>query len=165
MKIRRIFALLFVLFAAFSNAEAHLYHISIAEIKYNAKTQSLEIALKVFTDDLEKTLSFAAQKPVTLQQTAEVKKQLETYLKKNLRLENAAKQTYQQRFLGFETEADAQWLFLEIAVKPDELKQAKLRNQVLLETYPDQMNLTNLEINGKKHTLIFKEGDVSKTLL
>lgn len=160
MKKLRIFLLIFSLFFTTWKTQAHPYHLSLAEVKYNAKSQSLEIALKIFTDDLEKTLSISAKKPVEMKQTPEIKKQLETYLKQNFRLENAAKQVYLQRFLGHEMEADAQWLYLEIPVKLQDLKQAKFRNQVLLEVYNDQMNLMNLDLNGQKKTLIFKEGEV-----
>ena len=57
--------------------QAHPYHTSIAEVNYNAKTHSLEIALKVFTDDLEETLSNLAKKPVAMKQPEEVQKLLE----------------------------------------------------------------------------------------
>ena len=79
--------------------------------------------------------------------------------------ENNAKKAYPQRFLGFEAEADAQWIYLEIPITAEELKKANLRNQVLVETFADQTNLTNIDINGQKRTHIFKEGEVLKPLL
>lgn len=165
MKNRFYFLLLALLFLAFPKAEAHPYHVSIAEVKYNAKTQSLEIALKLFTDDLEKTLSEMAGKPVLLTPDDAVQKLLETYFQKNFQVELAENQISVPRSYGFEKQDDAHWFYLDIPVKANQLKEAKLRNQVLIETFPDQTNLTNLEINGKKRTLIFKEGEVLKPLL
>lgn len=153
------------LLAAFFKASAHPYHLSVAEIKYNAKTQNLEVALKLFTDDLEKTLSEMAGKPVQVTQNAAVQKQIETYLQKNFRVELPQNQVANQRFIGFEKQDDAHWFYLETPVKASQLPTAKLRNQVLVTTFPDQNNLTNLEINGQKRTLIFKEGEVLKPLL
>lgn len=144
---------------------AHPYHVSVAEVKYNPKTQSLEIAVKLFTDDLEKTLSDLAAKPVTLTPSADLNKRLETYFQKHFRIELAQNKAAAPRFLGFEKQDDAHWFYLAIPVKPGELKNAQLRNQVLVEAFPDQTNLTNLEINGQKKTLIFKEGDLLKPLL
>lgn len=164
MKYSRIFLLIVFWVVSISGAQAHPYHVSIAELRYNPKNQMLEIALKVFTDDLEKTLSETAKKPVTLSQNTEVKNQLAAYLMKAFQVENAQKQVLPQRFIGFETEADAQWLYLEIPVNLESLKQIKLRNQILLETYSDQMNLVNLTINGQKKTLIFKEDNVLQPL-
>lgn len=49
-------------------AWAHTYHASIMEVRFNPEKQRLEIALKVFTDDLEKGLAQNQPKPVTLDQ-------------------------------------------------------------------------------------------------
>ena len=167
MKLKNWYKLLLVfgLVLAFFKAEAHPYHVSIAEIKYNAKTQKLEVALKLYTDDLEKTLSEMAVKPVLVNQSPEVQKQLEVYLNNNFRVELPQNQGLAQKFIGFEKQGDAHWLYLEIPLKQNQLEQARLRNQVLIKTFPDQTNMTNLEINGKKRTIIFKEGEVLQTLL
>ena len=159
------FFLTLCLFTAFLKAQAHPYHVSIAEVKYNAKAQSLEISLKLFTDDLEKTLSELAGKPVLVTSDAAVQKLLESYFQKNFRIELPQNQVAVPRVFGFEKQGDAHWFYLDIPVKASQLSSAKLRNQVLIETFPDQTNLTNLEINGKKRTLIFKEGEVVKPLL
>ncbi|MBK0401982.1 hypothetical protein I5M27_03235 [Adhaeribacter sp. BT258] len=165
LKIWRNILLLVCLLAIFQKAEAHPYHVSIAEVKYNAKTQSLEIALKIFTDDLEKTLSDLVRKPVLLTSDAAVQKLLETYFQKNFNVALSHNQVEVPRLLGFEKQDDAHWFYLDIPVKASQLVTAKLRNQVLIQTFPDQTNLTNLEINGQKRTLIFKEGEVLKPLL
>ncbi|KAA9340791.1 DUF6702 family protein [Adhaeribacter soli] len=165
MKFRLYTLIVLALLGIGLRAEAHPYHVSIAEVSYNPKSQALEIAIKVFTDDLEKTLSDAAKKPVTLQQSPDVKSQLAAYLKKTFQVEINAKQVLPQKFLGFETEDDAQWLYLEIPVKPEQLKQLTLRNKVLFETFEDQMNLMNVTMNGQKKTLLFKHNDFVHALL
>ena len=162
---RNILLLFSILLTAPFNAAAHPYHVSIAEVKYNAKAQSLEIALKIFTDDLEKTLSEKAGKPVVLTSDGAVVKMLEAYFQKNFQVTLPQNQVALSRSFGFEKEDDAHWFYLDIPLKADQLKDARLRNQVLLETFSDQINLTNLEINGKKRTLIFKEGEVLKPFL
>src|SRR5688500_14334850 len=86
IKFLRWLMLLVCVLGAFSKAEAHPYHISVAEIKYNPKTQSLEIALKLFTDDLEETLSKLAGKPVLVTDVA-APKLLEAYFQKNFLVE------------------------------------------------------------------------------
>jgi hypothetical protein len=154
-----------ILATASMKAEAHPYHVSIAEVKYNAKAQSLEIALKIFTDDLEKTLSEKAGKPVIITSDAAVVKMLEAYFQKHFQVELPQNQVILPRSFGYQKEDDAHWFFLAIPLKAGQLEAAKLRNQVLLETFSDQINLTNLEINGKKRTLIFKEGELLKPLL
>jgi len=165
LKFWQSLVLLVCLLLPFQKANAHPYHVSIAEVKYNAKAQSLEISLKLFTDDLEKTLSEMAGKPVLVTSDAAVQKLLETYFQKNFRVELPQNQVAVPRMFGFEKQDDAHWFYLDIPVKASQLSAAKLRNQVLIETFPDQTNLTNLEINGKKRTLIFKESEVLKPLL
>ena len=166
LKIWRNILLLFcILLTAPFNAAAHPYHVSIAEVKYNPKNQNLEIALKLFTDDLEKTLSEKAGKPVVITSDAAVVKMLEAYFQKHFQVQLPQNQVILPRSFGYQKEDDAHWFFLAIPLKAGQLEAAKLRNQVLLETFSDQINLTNLEINGKKRTLIFKEGEVLKPLL
>ena len=165
LKFWQSLVLLVCLLLPLKKAQAHPYHVSIAEVKYNAKAQSLEISLKLFTDDLEKTLSEMAGKPVLVTSDAAVQKLLETYFQKNFRVELPQNQVAVPRMFGFEKQDDAHWFYLDIPVKASQLSAAKLRNQVLIETFPDQTNLTNLEINGKKRTLIFKESEVLKPLL
>lgn len=154
-----------IMFAAVFSVEAHPYHTSIADIRYNAKNQTLEIALKIFANDLEKTLSDAAKKPVTLNQTPAVQAQIAAYLKKVIAIELNPKQVLPLKYIGSEPEADTYWLYAEIRLKSSQLSQVNLRNQVLLETFDDQMNIVNLDINGKKKTLVFRDGDVVKPLL
>ena len=157
--------LVFGFWLAFFKAEAHPYHVSIAEVKYNAKNQSLEIALKLFTDDLEKTLSEYAGKPVQVTSEGYVVKLLESYFQKNFLLELPQNIVVLPRSYGFEKQDDAHWFYLNIPIKAYQLATAKLRNQVLVATFPDQVNMTNLEINSKKRTLVFKEGELVKPLL
>src|SRR5436190_19434900 len=133
-----------ILLAAVFSVEAHPYHTSIADIRYNAKSQTLEIALKVFANDLEKTLSDAAKKPVTLNQTPAVQAQIAAYLKKVVAVELNPKQVLPLKYIGSEPETDTYWLYAEIPLKSNQLSQVNFRNQVLLETYDDQMNIVNL---------------------
>lgn len=166
MKILRNCSLSFLLVLAIVfSAAAHPYHTSIAEIRYNAKTQSLEIAIKVFADDLEKTLSDSAKKPFVINQTPAIQAQIAAYLKKVLALETSGKQVLPLKYLGSEAEKDTYWLYAEIPVKPEQLKQAQLRHQLLLDAFEDQMNIVNFEINGQKRTLLFKQDDYRKPLL
>jgi len=47
-------ALIFLFF--FSSLQAHEYYVSICDIEFNSESNTLEITLKLFTDDLENTL-------------------------------------------------------------------------------------------------------------
>ena len=91
--------------------------------------------------------------------------ELESYFQKNFIVELPQNQVAVPRMFGYEKQDDAHWFYLDIPVKANHLSGAKLRNQVLVTSFPDQVNMTNLEINGKKRTLIFKEGEVLKPLL
>jgi hypothetical protein len=164
-KLRNLGLGFLLVFATIFAAEAHPYHTSIAEIRYNAKLQTLEIAVKVFADDLEKTLSNAAKKPVIVAQTPVVQAQIAAYLKKVLALEISGKESLPLKYVGSEAEKDTYWLYAEVPVKPAQLKQIQLRHQLFLDTFEDQMNIVNLEINDQKRTLLFKKDDYRKPLM
>jgi hypothetical protein len=161
----RKFALIFVFWmVSVATVLAHPYHTSLAEVRYNSKNQTLEIALKVFADDLEKTLSETAKKPVTINQTPAVQAMVAAYLKKMLAAELGNKQALPLKYLGSEPENNTHWLYLEIPIKPGNLKSFTLRNELLLATFPDQVNIMNLDINGQKKTLLFRQDDFRKQL-
>lgn len=145
-------------------ATAHPYHTSLAEVHYNPKTQTLEIALKVFADDMEQTLSESAKKPVTISQDPTVQALLAAYLKKKVAVELPGKMLAPLKYLGSEPENDMHWLYFEIPLKPASLKNFTLLNEVLLEAFPDQVNIMNLQVNGQKKTLLFRQDDFRKQL-
>ncbi|MBO3273277.1 DUF6702 family protein [Hymenobacter defluvii] len=159
--------LLLLMVGMMSRAQAHTYHASIMDVHYNPQKKQLEVAVKVFTDDLEKALSVGQPKPVSVLE--DPKPQLATLtsalLRRALVFGTKPGEILPWRYVGMERDHDAHWLYLAVPLSsaPPALY---LRNHLLLDTFDDQMNIVNVEANGKKQSALFRGGeDVRKLVL
>ncbi|KUG06766.1 DUF6702 family protein [Solirubrum puertoriconensis] len=146
-------------------AWAHPYHASIMEAKLNSKTQQLEIALKVFTDDLETGLSQGAARPLRLLETpaAQLTPVISNYLRRSITVGTKPGEALPLNYLGMEREKDAHWIYF--SVKLNKRTQAiNLSHRLLMEQFSDQMNIVNLEANGKKQSALFRSGNETQRI-
>lgn len=140
----------------------HTYHSSILELRINPQQQQVELALKVFTDDLENALSKGRPQHLTLQDPR-VMPLAEAYLRSHLELALPYTSSRQPRlpltlqFLGMQPEKDAYWLYAK-AKLPRAASAVWLRNTVLLDIFSDQMNIVNAESGSAKASELFRAG-------
>jgi hypothetical protein len=140
----------------------HTYHSSILELRINPQQQQLELALKVFTDDLENALSKGRPQHLTLQDPRVIPL-AEAYLRSHLELALPYTSSRQPRlpltlqFLGMQPEKDAYWLYAK-AKLPRAASAVWLRNTVLLDIFSDQMNIVNAESGSAKASELFRAG-------
>jgi hypothetical protein len=140
----------------------HTYHSSILELRINPQQQQVELALKVFTDDLENALSKGRPQHLTLQDPRVIPL-AEAYLRSHLELALPYTSSRQPRlpltlqFLGMQPEKDAYWLYAK-AKLPRAASAVWLRNTVLLDMFSDQMNIVNAESGSAKVSELFRAG-------
>lgn len=157
--------LLFVALLAMQPASAHDYHASITDVAYNPRTQSLEVAVKVFMDDLEDALSRQAKSNITYSSSSvAVKEQLADYLKSTLSFELEKGKPLKARLVGSEEDADVVWLYVEVPVQQAALTQLYIKNAILTDMFTDQMNIVNVNYNGKTESVLLQPGEVTKKL-
>lgn len=150
---------------AMQPASAHDYHASITDIKYNPRTQNLEVAVKVFMDDLENVLSRQAKSKVVYSSSSEaVKEQLSDYLRTNLTFELEKGKPLKAKLLGSEEDADVVWMYVEVPVQQATLAQLYVKNAILTDLFSDQMNIVNVNYNGETESVLMQHGDVTKKL-
>lgn len=134
----------------------HAFHTSLTEIQYNAKEKSLEISIRMFTDDLETALTKAnnGQKVMVGGKNDNSDAILNKYVQQHFAILVSQKQKRAMTVLGKETEGDATWVYVEIPNAQD-FKGNILYNNIMQELFDDQTNLVNfLQPNGKK-TYVF----------
>lgn len=135
---------------------AHDFHTSLTEVNYNPKTQSLEITIRVFTDDFERALTdINSNKPVNIKPTdLSTHPLILKYLRQHFALISPEKKPLLYDFLGKEIELDATWLYIEIP-NATNLRGYTIRNSILTELFDDQTNLLNLIYPDKKKSFVF----------
>ncbi|WP_237144157.1 DUF6702 family protein [Pontibacter pamirensis] len=157
--------LLIVAFLVTQPVSAHDYHASITDVKYNPNTQSLEVAVKVFMDDLENALSRQAKTKVIYSSSSEeVKKYITEYLHKTLSFELEKGKPLKSRLLGSEEDVDVVWMYVEVPVQKGTLAQLYVKNAILMDLFTDQMNIVNVDYKGETESVLMQRGDVTKKL-
>ena len=135
---------------------AHAYHTSLTEIQYNVREKSLEISIRMFTDDLETALTKAnnGQKVMIGGKNDNSDAVLNKYVQQHFAILLSQKQKRAMNVLGKEIEGDATWVYVEIPNAQD-FKGNILYNNIMQELFDDQTNLVNfLQPSGKK-TYVF----------
>ena len=66
------------------------------------------------------------------------------------------KQSKPFKYVGHETEMDANWLYLEIPYS-EPFRGGLLKQSMLTELFDDQVNMVNVQYQGQKKTFVFRK--------
>ncbi len=158
------FFIVFLFFLVQFSGYAHDYHASITDVTFNPGTQRLEVAVKVFTDDLENALSVRSKSKIAYSNSEKVQQHLQAYVEASLSFEVEKGKPLKQRFLGAEEVTDAVWIYVEVPVNTKGLSQLYVRNAVLTELFNDQMNVVNVTYRGKVNSVLLQKHEVTKKM-
>ena len=141
----------------------HDFHTSLTEINVNEKTNSLEISMRVFTDDLENALAVHHKKPLqSLEKIDSVDKKINSYLRNYFQIRTGGKML-PFKLIGYENETDVTWIYMEI-LSAAKISSLEVKNIVMTEIFDDQSNILNFFNGNDKKTLLFTKGDNFKEL-
>lgn len=129
----------------------HPFHISSTDVNYNAKTSTLEISCRIFTDDFE--LALANNYKVKTDLSAEARHKAMEVLVKKYVLANLSFNTNGKllalNYLGFEKDNEATIVYLE-SEPVKGLKKLETTNSVLYDQFDDQANIIHVTGYGKR---------------
>lgn len=140
----------------------HKYHTSLTQLRHNHETKSLEIEMRVFSEDLETMVSQRAKQRVSLEQDR-AKTIVAAYVKERFKLSKDAKQL-DLKWVGMDIGVRETWLLLEAPFEGD-LHGWQLMNAMLFEIGHQQVNTVNISDGDRKATLTFKERDRAKAIV
>lgn len=139
---------------------AHPFFISLTEIRYNAGSKKMELAQKIFWDDLEVALSKEAGVTVDFlnpKDKVKLESQVKAYLLKHTQVWVNGK-LVPLTYLGHEVEEDAAWFYLESGVTAFP-KAVEVQNTSLLRDFEGQQNVVQVYVNSKSpKSLLLGEG-------
>ena len=149
-----------ILFFALVLFSPHEFHLSLTEINHNAEKKTLQIAVKLFTDDLSVALEQGGKKKLNIGTQNEVPQANEviaSYIKQHLMLKVNGKDVVFE-YLGKEAETDATWCYVEVK-NVAKVQTLEVQNTLLLEAFDDETNMVNLNINGRKKSGLARKGN------
>ncbi len=138
-------------YAIFFMFQLHGFFVSVTDINFNAKSQSVEICSRIFTDDLEKAYRAKNNKMIDFSETtykAEADKFLTTYLHENLKISinNKPEALY---YLGYEINEDAVWIYFQIKAV-SAIKSMHVTNTILYDMIDTQSNMMQVTVGSNK---------------
>lgn len=142
-------------------ASAHRYHTSVTRVEYNAEDHLVEITVQTFADDIEAALKRNGGGNVRLDSKTSNQLVLE-YLRRAFEIRTGDRKLELQ-WIGMELKGHSVWVYLQ-AKAPSGLSRASIRNNLLFEVFPDQVNIVNVIAEGKRASLVFKRGDPLKEI-
>ncbi|GMQ29952.1 DUF6702 family protein [Algoriphagus confluentis] len=128
----------------------HPFFISLTEMRYNPASQKMEIAQKIFWDDLEVAMGNELKEKVDFlnpKDKAKLENQIKTYLLKHNQIWVNGK-LLTLNYLGHEVEEDAAWFYLESS-QAETPKTVEMKNTVLLEDFDGQQNIVHVYFQSK----------------
>lgn len=129
----------------------HPFFISLTEMRFNPDSKKMEIAQKIFWDDLEVALGNEFKEKVDFlnpKDKAKLQNQVRTYLLKHNQVWINDK-VVNLNFIGFEVEEDAAWFYLESDPVTFQGK-IKVQNTVLLNDFDSQQNIVHVYQGNSK---------------
>ena len=160
-----LYILLF--FWGWAGTAIHPFFISLTEIRQNPKNQQLEIAQKVFWDDLEVEMSEYFDQSIDILEPEDPEKlaqQIEIYALAH-NVISIQKETVTLTFLGYEIYEDALWWYMQ-SEKVAPLEAIEVKNTLLLESFDSQQNIVHVYFPGfsSPRSLLLGRGEESGKL-
>lgn len=122
---------------------------SMTKVDYVEGSKTLKFTTKMNTDHVSNAIKI---NPNTAGFEAEVKK----YVNKNFDVYvNGVPKTL--TFTGSQVNGESVWVYFETG-GVGEINSLKIKNAILLETYPKQNNVVNVAYKGKQKTMSFQRG-------
>lgn len=132
---------------------AHPFFVSVVDINHNQKEATLEISVRVFSDDLEKTLQqYSKQKIDILKPTDKViiEKYLLAYASERLKIGVNGKPV-KFNLIGYEQQMESTWCYFEIEKQPV-VNQVSVDCSLLYDFESNQVNIVHVKAKGVQKT-------------
>ncbi len=129
----------------------HPFFVTVTNVNHNPKSKTIEVSTKIFTDDLEKAILNENNTVLDItkpQNKNQANNLIGLYLQKHLKVVINNK-LYPLNFVGYQITQEAVWCYLETKKTP-KIKTINITNTLLLTLYPQQINIVNLNLDGKE---------------
>lgn len=158
--LRLLFAVL--IFSTLSFTVVHKFYVSVTNIQYSEKEETLQVTTRIFIDDLEAVLLERYSVQTALSTENEIDS-ADAYIAKYLHRKMVFTINGQQipyTFLGKEYETDIAICYIEVPAGPLEAIQTiEIQNEVLTDMFEEQQNVVHFRIAGKRQSFVLLRED------
>ena len=138
-------------------AQSHPFHATITSFDCNRNNKSVEITIKIFTNDLEDAIAIQEKSDLQIDSgnnSLMIDTLIYDYIKSNLSFSFNDKRM-KLYWVGKEFDNDITWCYLEIS-NVDKFSSATIliENRLFLELFDDQLNICHFYCGEKSETLM-----------
>jgi hypothetical protein len=147
--------LLVVLVTGLSSMTVHKFYVSVHQMDYVPQKKVLQMASRIFIDDIEATLDSKYSRKFNIgskKELPEANEYLQKYIAEKMHVKvNGAEKAL--KFLGKEVEDDILVCYYTLPAK-GKIKSIEVKSTLLFEAYPEQQNIIHTNINSNKKSLL-----------
>jgi hypothetical protein len=138
--------------------QAHKFYTSVTQLDFNPSEKCFQVTMNVFIDDLEAVLTQENRQVVKWKSDQPaLNTLLLKYLNKHFNVKLNQIPASQFRLIGTKEQKDLLIIYFEIPVAKS-LKNIEITDTFLMDMFPIQSNIVNLNYEDKKHTFLFQKG-------
>jgi hypothetical protein len=133
---------------------SHPFYVSMTDIAYNTKEKQVEVSVRIFTDDFEKTLrkdnpnmSIDLLKP---KDRKLMEKIITAYINQHLKL-SVNDKTAAVQFIGYEQQEESIWSYFQVN-DISSLQSLQVNNTLLYDYKKEQLNMVHVKASSKDET-------------
>ena len=133
----------------------HNFYLSISEIIYKSDKHTFEISIRFFSDDFEKTILNYNGTRIFDKEGNELRSansSIASYLNEHFELYDDKDKKIECDFIGWETEKEVSWCYLEANHK--KFKNLKVKNNLMTEMFISQKNLVYLKFEKNETSIL-----------
>lgn len=147
-----------VLVGSFGDSLAHVQKTAVTRVLFNPNTSNIEVMHRLLVHDAEHAANLLFGERQSLLESAESRELFSSYVVNRFAIDatvaDGSTSRLQLRYVGSEIDGQYIWVYQEIAEIPNIASMAVV-NAVLMDIWPDQQNLVNIEKAGQIYTLNF----------
>lgn len=132
--------------------QAHQMKTAITKLLFNDRSGQLEVMHRFYLHDAEHAVKHLQDKAADIHQQEAVRAEFAAYVAAHFKLILNG-ELLQLQLLGSELDGRHIWVYQEIALPKAELKNLSVRHDALMDIWPAQINVVNLEGRGPVRTL------------
>ncbi len=129
---------------ASSTLFAHQLHSASTTVAYNPRSETIEVMHRFFLHDAEHAVKQLFDAKADIHSNTATQQQFADYVVEKFKLSTLSGESLQLQLVGFHSEGRDFWVYQEVA-RPAVLSGFMIRQPVLQELWPSQLNLVNVE--------------------
>ncbi|MGK0272904.1 MAG: hypothetical protein ACI88H_003580 [Cocleimonas sp.] len=156
MKIRVLVASLF--FFMIGNLNAHQQKTAVTTISFNHRINTIEVMHKFYLHDAEHAVRDLFDPSADILSSKVTQNTFADYVQHQFAIESNDGKPLPLNFVGLELDGKYLWIYQETNI-PKKISGMSISNGALQDLWPSQVNLVNIEGQGKLQSLLFEHSD------